>query len=246
MVGSHYGSICRLVGVQSYISNCFPDPTWVVQDTAPASPRVPAWPAAEIADFGGYDLILHLGYRGWPLPDVCRHTLETANKELEPYGVFPPLKEAELCLNEPWIAGKTALDRDASTIVYGFTDEYFELKFGLVTLLGRNFLLQPVGNSPRWNATGQHSLDWAESLMFLQSAGVFLGDCSALHVLAVACGIPVVLMEPQPMRHNAVFYPLGDSGPQVWLVRGLDGKPTWDARHVKDAIVHALTRNQAA
>jgi hypothetical protein len=69
---------------------------------------------------------------------------------------------------------------------------------------------------------------------------VFLGDCSAWHVLAMAMGIPVVLVEPLEARWNPIFYPLGMDGPQVTMVRGNDGNPTFDARHVADALTRAL------
>ena len=43
-------------------------------------------------------------------------------------------------------------------------------------------------------------------------------------------------MEPNPQRHNDVFWPLGKTGPQVTQVLGGDGQWTFDARHVAEAI----------
>lgn len=237
-----FESIAPLIRLQSYIRQVFPLDDWITRDTAPISPREP--PAAPDtsggrAMGGPYTAVLHLGYRDWPLPDVCRHTLETARVEGDWL-----IQEEELCLFQPWIRVPDKYADHSWDWVYGFTDEFFELKFGLVVLLeqGRfkrhHIPATGIGSSPRWSTeAGNFQTSWEGSAAILQKSKAFLGCCSALHVLAVACGCPVVLMEPQPMRHNQVFYPLGVDGRQgVTLVTGSDGKPTWDARHVADTL----------
>ena len=75
-----------------------------------------------------------------------------------------------------------------------------------------------------------------EATAWIAGAKVLLTDCSALHVLAVALGIPTVIVEPMEARWNTIFYPLGFDGPQVTIVKGLDGQPTFDARHVTETL----------
>lgn len=246
-VAQPFGSITPLLSQQPYLGMVVAIDDWEVQNTAPISPRAPrildALPTR-------YDRVLNLGYRGWPLPTVVEHTWETAQME----GF--PLELAELCLTEPWITCRKPLEPYFWPWMYGFTDEYFELKYGLVRLLegewkasilgGLTARRMPpiyVGDNPRWRReAGEAGTSWIETVEMITHAGAFLSDCSALHVLAVACGVPVVLVEPQAMRHNPVFYPLGTTGPQVTLVTGGDGLPTFDARHVRET----LTRVAAA
>ena len=94
--------------------------------------------------------------------------------------------------------------------------------------------------APTWKAL--KPVEWLAYAQIMADARVVLADCSAAHVLAVAMGKPVILMEPNPNRHNPVFYPLGKIGPQVTLVLGGDRQPTWDARHTADAVKEALAQ----
>lgn len=260
LVAKPFDSITPLLRHQPYLRKVWADPRWEVLDTAPISPRVPqlTWDTSDTPDHdpwaASYDAILHLGYRDWPTPDVAIHTRLTATIEGRTEGVLEyPLDLAEWSF-DPWITlppeASSVVDHWTWPWVYGFTDEHFELKVGLVTLLEekpywwkQDKTLHPttIGANPRWQTeAGYFPTSWLDSAQMLQHTRAFLGDCSALHVLAVAMGVPAVLMEPNPMRHNQVFYPLGTEGPRVKLVRGIDGNPTFDARHVKDALANAL------
>ena len=109
--------------------------------------------------------------------------------------------------------------------------------------------LTPVHNGGRWGDTpfsiATHSCTWPQAARHIRHAKVFLGDCSALHVLAVALGTPVVLVEPMEARWNPIFYPLGMDG-AVQVVKGNDGRPTWDARHVGDVLRERLGASRDA
>lgn len=249
-------SIVPLLKLQPYIGECVALKTWQTQDTAPISPRTPPHMSAAdaIAYAPPYGRILHLGYRDWPIPDVVQHTWETALSELAPDAMLEPPD-----LTTPWITvppgGDAPVEHWRWPWVYGFTDEHFELKIGLVHLLEQkpywwkgSKTLSPttIGANPRWQAeAGYTPTSWVDSARMLRYTDVFLGDCSALHVLAVAMGVPVVLMEPNPHRHNHVFYPLGTEGPAVQLVRGIDGSPTFDARHVRDVLNNVLAAQRS-
>jgi hypothetical protein len=161
---------------------------------------------------------------------------------------WPSLRPLDL--DRPWIT----IDPIAnpSPITLGWTDEHFELKVGLTSLC----LLQAqdptriinVSWSPRWQAEWWEASwghpapaegvlgSWRGVAKILAGAQVFCGDCSALHVLACALGIPTVIMEPNPHRHHPIFYPYGMDGRRVQVVRGVDGLPSFDSRHTWDVI----------
>lgn len=242
LLAAELEAIVPLLQQQPYLGDVRSAPEWTTQDTAPRSPRTPSPIALNVLG-KTYAHILHLGYRDWPTPDVVLHTLHTANlawQDVQPGDLF---NEVDLALDEPWITVPRNPDPEGVTI--GFTDEHFELKYGVTrlirqTLNHRSFI---VGRNARWGHEGNTpGLSWQQSAARMAGSQAFLGCCSALHVLAVALGTPVVLMEPNPHRHNPVFYPLGDRGPQVTLVRGTDGLPTFDARHVYDTLSSVLSR----
>lgn len=242
-----YAGILSLLQAQEYVEETFSIDAWEVQETAPMTP----WRAPYPAGAGElYDRTVHLGYRAWPDRPLPQCIYAQTERE------YPDLKMAPLDLGRPWITATPAVLR--RPIAVGFTDEWFELKVGLMHLLDRalatvtaeddeadvepdsylfawwpsaypgNRWEREVGCLPRGG--------WVETAEDLAAARLFLGDCSALHVLACALGIPCVLMEPAEARWNDIFYPYGKHGPQVTLVHGNDGRPTFDARHVRDTI----------
>lgn len=256
IVAAPFASICPLIRQQDYIGKCWADPAWQTQDTAPISPRVPSlsWDREAIPDHdpwaAAYDHILHLGYRGWPQRPLPYETLDCLNAQLPP-GCGARIPDDGL-IEEAWIAPAAHSDRgDSWGLVVGFTDEYVELKMGICFALGNagiriNLLAGEDSRKQEWlgaNACDYDITDypgtWEEARWQLSNCHVFLGDCSALHVLAVAVGCPrILLMEPAEARWNPIFYPCGKTG-RVQLIGGNDGKPTWDARHVRD-VVHGV------
>lgn len=266
LVANAFGSICPLIEAQPYIDRCVADPRWQTQDTAPISPRSPH--REDI--ISPYAATFHLGYRDWPRRPLPYETLDCLNHEASrlpwttgpAYGAltWTPIQDEELALTEPWITVEHADRRELGGLVIGFTDEYVELKMGLTFALGNQLgqwitvLAERGSRKHEW--LGPCAVDynlhdtestWENAAWHLANATVFLGDCSALHVLAVAVGTPVVCMEPQKMRHHPIFWPLGTDG-LVLLVKGNDGRPTWDARHVRDvltAILDSARRTEA-
>lgn len=245
LIAGEFAAIVPLLRKQPYLRTVQSHAGWPMHPDHRAAPL----PAAL-----DYDAVLHLGYRGWPEPDVVRHTLETANLEMErlvsgpaggPYTLWP-ITESALALRDPWITLPQAFPDVTRRCVVGFTDVYFELKYGLWTLIrtaagGLRSICGTPGS--RWFLEGGHACENFEvAALALVGPQLFLGDCSALHVLAVAMGVPVLLMEPLEARWNPIFYPLGTDGPQVTLIKGNDGRPTHDARHVRDAIESVLSR----
>lgn len=243
-LSAKYAGLQSLIAAQPYVEDVLVLSDWVVEESAPISPRIPP-------TLPDHDRHFPLGYAGWPTPDLPRDIYRNALLAYEdPQGLQP------LDLKRPWIAVLPNLHIPLRKVVVGFTDEHFELKYGLVALIARD-LSYPCclcADGSRWQAEGERSIsdwfdvyvqDWVDAAQTIRDAGVFLGCCSALHVLAVAIGTPVVLMEPNPQRWNDVFYPLGKTG-RVRLVLGGDGQPTFDARHCADVIREVMLKEEAA
>lgn len=186
-------------------------------------------------DMNGYDHVYHLGYRTWPELPLAQFTHLLTTTMAQAKGFTLPALE----LDRPWIGG--AVSTDYPEIAVGFTEAHFELKVGLIHLLTGKFdLCQLPVASGRWETeAGWPGVDWQSAAGIIGCAELFFGDCSALHVLAVAMGKKVILMEPMTARHNSIFYPLGKTG-RVHLVTGNDGEPTHDSRHCADVLRAAL------
>lgn len=250
VIAGEFSGMLELLTAQPYIASAWADPAWGLSAEHSWEPPVPGLLAQT-----SYDRVFHLGYRRWPEQPLPVETYLTATMlmlgEEHGAGLLP------LDLRKPWI---TAVPSDggcpwlAHTVV-GWSDTYFELKWGLTDLLGRQglgpertglwgSLLPPPGS--RWVTEGQiPPVGWMEAASRIAAADIFLGDCSALHVLAVALGTPVIIYEPMEARHNPIFYPCGWDGRQVTIVKGLDGKPTTDSRHTHETIELIRARRHA-
>jgi hypothetical protein len=227
VAGEFAGLVPLLEQRAPYLGKVWAEPTWGL---------VPPneWDAP--VDMAGYDHVYHLGYRTWPELPLAQFThLALSLQVMGPGQTLPALD-----LERPWLNGGVST---LSHIAVGFTEAHFELKYGLFELLQEaltTWLVQLPVPDGRWvKEAGCRGVGWTEAAQMIGYSKVFFGDCSALHVLAVAMGKPVVLMEPMEARWNDIFYPLGKTG-RVRLVTGLDGKPTFDSRHCADALREAL------
>jgi hypothetical protein len=254
LVAGKYAAVCPLLERQPYLRECVAMPEWTVEETAPMTPRLP--PGIPV----GYDAVYHLGYAGWPdrpLPDQHLWTLQQQIPDLD---LVEQIAE-RYRLDRPWITPPSPpippTHWYTNRLAIGFTDEWIELKAGLVfALLARVERGRPYkpslyfGAGSRWMewertlAPFLYGLctprTWLETAQWVAESAVFLGCCSALHVLACGLGTPVVLVEPNEARHHPIFYPYGTDGPQVTLVKGNDGRPSFDARHTSAVIEQKL------
>lgn len=229
-IAGEFAPMIPLLSQQAYLTDVVADPRWGMTGAPPPpSPSDGAW-----------DRVYHLAYRGWPdhpLPKETEACLHQQWRDAD--GPVPVID-----LETPWITTPPSpwMTTPLSLAIAGWSDCWFELKLGLMELLAarKHYLdvLCPQGS--RWaSEAGWDPTPWELAALHISIRKVFLGDCSALHVLAVALGKPVVLMEPMEARHNPIFYPLGKTG-RVHLVTGNDGLPTFDARHVADVLEEAL------
>ncbi len=226
-IAGEFTSMVDLLLQQPYLRSVWADPRWGMSQ---------GWEAPRLPE--DHDRVIHLGYRRWPALPLPYETAQQG-------GLI------DIDLEWPWITVEPwRLVPDP--VVCGWSDCHFELKVGLLALLGERAALCDEDGNPwysrnlaapgsRWVTEARGAAtSWLEAAQRIAAADLFLGDCSALHVLAVALGKPCVIVEPMAARHNSVFYPYGMDGPQVRVVKGLDGKPTWDSRHVSDALEVAL------
>lgn len=250
-IAGEFAGILPVLATCPYLGKVFADPRWGL--TPPEEWLAPpAWPPREeggpYESFAtppdplvAYDHVYHLGYRGWPQRPLPEETYLQA--VIQVGRELPPLN-----LARPWITVPTSRpDAGRAALVVGFTEAWFELKLGIVQCLQMRtiselrdgIVLTPKGS--RWEVEGGwEGTDWADAAQLIRDCTIFLGDCSALHVLAVAQGVPVVVVEPMEARWNPIFYPLGMDGPQVTMVRGLDGRPTFDARHTAETLEEVI------
>lgn len=244
LTSADMASICPLISQQDYIGHCFARKEWV-RVHIDKDDRLPPFTLT------GYQHIVHLGYRGWPQRPLPFETKDCYNDQI--LNASPTqhyLLDEELDLKTPWITVQTPSPFHVYAAC-GFSDDHFELKYGLFELLSRelewtrdiggNWVSVSGCHGSRWRAEGHHECDsWLTAARAITASSVFLGCNSGLHVLALAIGKPVVMMEPSEARWNPIFFPFGPGGPEVTLVRGNDDQPTWDARHVADALKHTL------
>lgn len=246
-----------LLQLQPYLGRVGYCAEWRVQNTAPMSPHMPPSQgkyvsftshrgAPEGLEFGevpsaaekDYDLVFHLGYPAWPTARLAEYVYQQARAQ------HPDGPATQLDLSRPWIIVPAPDSR--RDIVVGFTDEWAELKVGIITAVSQALglfpdplVLVPPGGSRLEREWEQYLsvrvANWVESANLIAGAKVFLGCLSSQAVLACAMGKPRVLVEPNPHRHHEIF-----QHPDQPLVLGNDGKPTHDARHVADALREKL------
>jgi hypothetical protein len=231
-IAGEFASMIPLLETQPYLVQVYADPRWSL--TPPDE-----WKAPPIGNYSD-QIVFHLGYRGWPTTTLP-HFVYNSVQENNPHLNLPPLD-----LQTPWIVPPTPPLKGFKPppLIAWFSDEWVELKAGVVLSLSPYMaILCPHGS--RWMEWEQDNYDiiecdWLEAAQWVKDAKVVLACCSAPHVLAVAMGKPVVMLEPSQARHNEIFYPLGKTGPQVTLVTGSDGLPTFDSRAIRKALEEKL------
>jgi hypothetical protein len=237
-ISGEFATLVPLLDRQPYLWAVHADPGWNLSDWRERGMEHD-WEPPVVE---GYDQVIHLGYRRWPELPLPYETFHTA-VEHAPLPLLPAVD-----LTRPWIEAPFPPEWTGMPLTLGFTECHFETKVGLLALLqGRvqpedgflAYMLAAPGS--RWVKEADYDpIDWLEAAGRITASRVLLTDCSALHVLGVAVGTPVVCVEPMEARWNPIFWPLGQDGPQVTLVKGHDHRPTVDARHVGEVLEQRL------
>lgn len=240
--------LVNLLEKQDYIGDITLDYDWQVQDTAPASPRMPPGGPAQGS-------VVHLGYAAWPERPLPFQVVRQQG-----------LHERDVDWS-PWIAAVPGFPRGPSEdiLLFHWTDRWFELKLGLTYLLTESLSALPL---TAWSVrTGPESARWPayrhaygatlENIARqIAACSLVVTDCSAVHVLTAAMGKQCVVVEPETDRHHFIFWPgiersrLGEAdrwlkadnvfAERIFPVLGIDGLPTFDARHTADLIKELL------
>lgn len=250
VTSAKYDSLAPLLAHQPYILLAWGATNWEVAETAPMTPRMPP-------ENYGYDVLYHLGYPAWPRPTLAqdiydrayeiaiRHHLHDAFDEL------PPLDLATPWITVPPVAF-TIRSGGRPLVWVGWSEEWLELKVGILALLALRFPGVTFGWLRPWvgrydEATGIERLgdnvvivraDWMLTASLAARADCYLGCLSSQWVLANALGKPAIVVEPNKDRHHPVFWQ--DGGGRNRLVIGNDGQPTFDARHTGDVLEEVL------
>lgn len=181
---------------QGYIKSAEVDPEWEVEFSAPLKPWAPP------SGIPG----IHLSMREWPSPTIAEYYPKLL-KEQYGHEVTPDFSQPWLTL-DGWIHNE---------IVVAFSDEYAESKAGCLTHLlhefpSQNFRLCVMEGSrmekdfhfPFRNCQVE-TVDLLGLASRLRSAKIVIACNSAPHVLGAALGRPVIVYEPQTMRHQTCF-----------------------------------------
>jgi hypothetical protein len=246
LTSERYSGLNDLISRQPYIRHAMHTSAWVVQDTAPMSPRVPP-----IEGGAGLE-VHHLGYEGWPLGTLAQDIWGRVARSL----INVPL----LDLDRPWITVPGTTTSTDPYVWVGWSEEHFELKVGILVAVAMRFPTYKFWWVRPWGGrydevdrttlletgTQHHRLgpnvammrgDWSVTAQIAQGAQCYLGCLSSQWVLANALGKRCVVVEPNEHRWHPVFY---RDAPQNHLVRGNDGRPTFDARHAGDVLEEVL------
>ena len=262
-VSAKYERIVPLVtaGAREYISRAYGVDSWVVEETAPMTPsRPPAlWRALKLAK-----VVHHLGYEEWPKTQLPYDIMARAGVGLSDVFSLIPRREAATGaalsgehirgLLSPWI--QVAPSDFPPDISIGFTDEWAELKVGLILALADAFpthtmeVVVPAGSRlieewPILRSIYRVSVtktDLLTAARIIRGSKVFVGCLSSLGVLAQSMGVPGVFVEPSTERHHPIFWT--NCGERSTLVLGNDDKPTFDARHMVIAVAEKLGLGQ--
>lgn len=238
-VTSHdYRRVLDVIAGQEYIDKAYAAEGWKLRETAPITPI--GLPPELYAGLG-YDHVFDLGLTAWPMEPIA---LAVKNQTSEKY---------ELPLNrffslEPWIE-LPRVNPGVELIALGWSKEWIEIKMGVSFALfqffagkGPHFHLvtYPQSRLDEWAKlwpsgwVGWHAThSWKLRAQILAEAKLFVGCLSGMWVLANAMGLPTVIMEPAEGRWNKAFWL---EAPRNHLVLGNDGRPTFDARAVCDAV----------
>lgn len=252
-----FDGIAELLMLQSYVNRVFSvsEYRWPIRMESPIIPWAPEGFGSEV---------FHLGHARWPASPLYQQYKDNF-VERYPDHAFGVLKHFDM---KPWIEAPRSLERcqscysgiprNSNIIFYGAGQDWIELKMGVLATLNKGLIGdddlaiqlvdQPGGRQQEfagfldgeyvWFDTG----GWMETAHLMDHCDSYVGCCAAQWVLACGIGLPCIMFDPAEGRHHSIFW--WDGGGRNVKVLGGDGRPTWDARHVADAIRHRQKRKE--
>lgn len=180
-----YKSLLPLIQAQPYVDKAFVVEDWLLQHSNHGDQ--PWNPPARIDR--EYDQSWHLGYRAHP------GLSGQPNMSLIDFIAWQ--QGIRFTANPiPFISGLPFLKEDEGKlghVAYAFNDMYSDLKLRFFNMLVRRTEVTFVDVSKR---------SWLESVSVIKGAVAYVGDRSALHVVAHGVGQRLITYEPHPARNK--------------------------------------------
>lgn len=206
-VSPYCAPLAPLLEAQPWVDSVFVLDAWKVEFTAPVSPAIPPPEAADEVVAGNpeahYEDIFHLGMREWPGPTLYDYYPRLMRQR---YGRdVTPERESWLTVPPPALRGG---------IVLAFTDEWKELKAGLIHAIADRFPSRVLWLQHReaaltryFYSLGKMTLlvDIGQLARFISTARLVVTCNSLPHPLANALGRRCVVVEPSTPRQQSVF-----------------------------------------
>lgn len=174
-----YEKLLPLIEGQEYINRAFTIPNWITTGS-------PFGDQPWEAPIGAYDDpythgITHLTYREHPNIPLIRYISQLQGVDLGPYRPWLKFPPAEYLFENEVMCG---FNPDHSTEKLVFMDTLRSL------LPGINFI----------DVSKDGSVEWTVAASCIQTAGIFIGDRSALAVVGYGVGAKVITFEPNMSR----------------------------------------------
>ena len=242
IIPAMWKGVAPLLKAQDYVGEVteLDGKEWPIRMEAPIQP----WYPPGIFHRPG-EMVINLGHSGWPsAPLPFQYWLNLAER-------WPGLVKKTKPDMSPWIQPhRMGMRMDFPQIYYGMSEQWIELKAGVLVALAESLyaLIRvpglPGGRHMEFEFESRNGevffseAGWIDSARIMSLCHLYVGCCSSQWVLACAMGVPVVLFDPDPGRHNEIFWWDGEGKNEK--VIGSDGQPTWDARAVVQAVREKL------
>ena len=206
LISERYGTHRELVERQPYIGRVHVSNRWREAHSESAWEPFDSALHHEPLETPECDRLIHLGYQARPdrsLPEfIYAHAA----------AVLADVSLAPLRLDVPWIDVRSPKRSSMPVIAVGWSNEQLDYKSAVTREL------QQLLPSVTFAAIPPNT-NWIDAAQQIASSDLFLGCCSALHVVACAVGTPALIVEPDSRRWDAVLYPFGTDGPRTHLFR---------------------------
>ena len=186
-----YKNILPLLQAQPYIDRAFVIEEWLILHSNHGDQ--PWLPQKNMEQACGYHQVWHLGYRGHPglsgQPNMCLADFIAWQQGIRFVENPIPFIQGLDGVGVNW----ASRDEGGLTVALAFNEMYADLKLRFRKTFGELY---------KGVAISVMEYSWLEAAVLISKAGVFVGDRSALHVIAHGVGQKLITYEPHPARHK--------------------------------------------